>query len=142
MERFPYFSSVSKLDHLKTTYDDLGRFLGIVLNQDFKSGRIPNNLKDIELVYMPQLGFLIKIGVQETNVSALDQNSEFEFQFRTDQDVYFKNQRARELDERIGDIQGTIVDLENSICRELSNKVLESCDLLCEAFKKVYDLDW
>jgi DNA mismatch repair protein MSH5 len=60
-------------------------------------------------------------------------NYGLEFQFETSDNVYFKNERMLELDEFLGDIHSDIVDLENTIVRQLEATCVQYAPMLLAA---------
>ncbi len=120
----------------------MDKILEAVVREDLNSGIIPRDLEDAELLYMPQLGFLITCKETDVALELLNNQTEFEFQFKNEELIYTKNSRCRELDDRFGDIQNIISDFEASIVRELSKKVLEYSQCIRKSFESVYTLDW
>jgi hypothetical protein len=93
----------------------------------------------------PQVGYIVVIPLEnEQDIGQFNPPADFEFQFRNNCTLYFKNTRTRDLDEVwivliipfpqvickvFGDLYAVIVDLENSIIRQLSQRVL-NCEVL------------
>jgi DNA mismatch repair protein MSH5 len=61
----------------------------------------------------------------EETISALTSCAEFEFFFNTEEFVYWKNTRMRQLDNELGDIHSAIADLESAIIRDVEAKLLK-----------------
>ncbi|KAF8627457.1 hypothetical protein AX17_006270 [Amanita inopinata Kibby_2008] len=95
----------------------------------------------LNVVYFPQLGFLICIpmsdGWQTEGIPNLDGWS-----FQTSSaHAYFKSQEMRDLDTHIGDLHSSIVDREIEIVQELLAEVLPSCEAINQACKVCAELD-
>ena len=70
--------------------------------------RLPN---DLNVIYFPQIGFLITMPMDAETGGALWEGPEddpWERMFSTDLIVYYKNNDTREMDERFGDVYGDI----------------------------------
>lgn len=129
-----------ELDTLRLSYDNLPDFLSTVGDQDVKRGLVHSSIKSFEIVYLPQLGFLFSVpfaAKKKIDTEAAN----LEFQFESDDSVFYKTERVRELDESIGDIKGIINDMESSIVRELEINVLEHANVLRKAASCLYHLD-
>lgn len=74
--------------------------------------------------------------------SRLNGNIMLVAQFRTANKLYYKNSTTTQLDEQFGDIKGIIADIEASIVRQLSGRVLEQASTLQEIGKCIYEMDW
>jgi DNA mismatch repair protein MSH5 len=120
----------------------LDKILEAVVREDIISGFIIREFEDAELMYMPQLGFLLTFKETDVALDAIQSNPDYEFQFKNEEIIYIKYPRCRELDERFGDIQSIICDFEASIARELSKKVLEHSSSIRKSFESIYALDW
>lgn len=84
---------------------------------------IPTNLGiDVNVIYFPQLGFNIAIPFNERGIAAYNgEDDSWEQIFTTENRAYFKDNRMREMDEKLGDIYGLICGtkflvLEYSTC--------------------------
>ncbi|KAF8798995.1 hypothetical protein BYT27DRAFT_7177307 [Phlegmacium glaucopus] len=98
----------------------------------------PDFAKSLNVVYFPQLGYLICVPMLEewqndTGIQGLDG---WTFQFSSDAHVYFKSQEMHDMDTHIGDLHSTIVDKELEIVQELLEEVLK-CD---EAIRTACDV--
>lgn len=97
-----------ELDLLKDRYDGLDSLLRQVA-LDIAS-TIPGDLEiDVNVIYFPQIGFNIAIPFNENGDAAYSGDGEgWERIFTTENRVYFKDSRMREMDETLGDIYGMI----------------------------------
>lgn len=120
-----------RLDDLRRCYDNLPEFLATVRKeiQDCP-------VEQFNVVYFPQLGFLITVTADVAPQVTLD------LQFLTENVAYFKNERMRQLDAEIGDIHTDIMDIaveiEHQLCAEIianAERWTRYCDLCSE-------LDW
>ncbi|KAG0049466.1 MutS protein msh5 [Gryganskiella cystojenkinii] len=126
-----------ELDRMRQNYNGLDSFLSEIAKEI--SGTIPAEFtKTINVIYFPQLGYLITVPMNPEWKTEQDFTLEgLQYQFSTETTVYYKNQAMRELDEHLGDIHGLIVDREIDILQGLQERVLEyshvmvSCSDLC-----------
>ncbi|KIM89101.1 hypothetical protein PILCRDRAFT_211886 [Piloderma croceum F 1598] len=101
----------------------------------------PNYASSLNVVYFPQLGFLICVPMLDEwkgddGIQVLDGWS---FQFSSESHVYFKSQEMRDMDIHIGDLHPSIVDREIEIVQELQSRILvydkaigHACDVCAE----------
>ncbi|TPX68056.1 hypothetical protein SpCBS45565_g03372 [Spizellomyces sp. 'palustris'] len=113
-----------ELDELKRTYHGLDDLLSHVAHDI--SNTIPKEFStSLNVIYFPQLGYLITIPLKEGMTEREDFVIEgLSFQFCTANAVYYKSDRMFELDESIGDIHSMIVDREIEIIQRLQETVL------------------
>lgn len=148
----------SELDHLRKKYESLDNYL---LQKSLEiSAALPVELgSTLNLVYFPQLGYLVTLPQYHHQRSKIADGSRtsassshvsdyyarclagFELQFTTMDNLYYKNEVTRELDENIGDIHAMIADKEVEIIQELSRYVLEHADQLSETVQVLSELD-
>ncbi|OAX42862.1 hypothetical protein K503DRAFT_274375 [Rhizopogon vinicolor AM-OR11-026] len=134
----PYIDE--ELDQKKHVYAGLDAVLCKVAEQICQ--KIPMDYtKSLNVVYFPQLGFLICVPMQEEwaseeGIKVLDGWS---FQFSSDVHVYFKSQEMHDMDTHIGDLHPSIVDREIEIIQELLERILvfsegmrHACDICAE----------
>ncbi|KAJ2963596.1 hypothetical protein NQZ79_g1389 [Umbelopsis isabellina] len=150
------------LDGAKETYNGLGDLLAsplvfVSLNLASKlisqKRKVAKNIKstvpqfvamELDVVYFPQIGYLITIP-SRIKRSAL-REEEFQFQFTANDTNYFKNRPTRELDEKLGDIHGLIVDREIEIIQQLLHdlsqyeKMLINISAACAALDCILSL--
>ncbi|PVF94626.1 hypothetical protein CPB86DRAFT_808461 [Serendipita vermifera] len=99
--------------------------------------------RELNVVYFPQLGYLISIPLQvEDSESQMRQGLEgWQFQFMTDDAFYFKSQEMREMDEHVGDLNTYIADREIEIVQHLQQLVLEHANSIMEICEQAAILD-
>ncbi|KAG2361520.1 DNA mismatch repair protein MutS [Suillus spraguei] len=119
----PYIDE--ELDQRKHVYAGLDTVLCKVAEQICQ--KIPvDYTASLNVVYFPQLGFLICVPMQEEwrseeGIKVLDGWS---FQFSSDAHVYFKSEEMHDMDTHIGDLHPSIVDREIEIVQELLERIL------------------
>ncbi|KAL1996734.1 hypothetical protein VTN49DRAFT_7599 [Thermomyces lanuginosus] len=130
-----------ELDLLKDRYDGLDSLLRQVA-LDIAS-TIPGDLEiDVNVIYFPQIGFNIAIPFNENGDAAYSGDGEgWERIFTTENRVYFKDSRMREMDETMGDIYGMICEREIELAHELVQEVLAYERTLSEASDLCGELD-
>lgn len=120
------------LDELKRTYEGLEDLLSQVA-QDVAQ-RVPAELDaNINIIFFPQIGFLIAIRVDlETGRGVYEGNDEdpWEKMFTTEEYAYYKNRNVSEMDDYWGDIYGRICDREIEIIHALAEKILQYEEIL------------
>eukprot|EP00178_Gracilaria_changii_P024638 TRINITY_DN743_c0_g4_i1.p1 TRINITY_DN743_c0_g4~~TRINITY_DN743_c0_g4_i1.p1 ORF type:complete len:726 (-),score=78.13 TRINITY_DN743_c0_g4_i1:4338-6515(-) len=137
----------TEIDDLKRTYSGLDDFLtNVGMNELARMAESNQSLqiKSFNFKYQTQIGFLIAIPDQECEEIGIDRLEEhgMSFMFKSDHDgFHFKNQKCHDLDEEIGDIHGTILELEAHACRYLGSKVLEHASAILEMTSIVKELD-
>ncbi|KAG2066456.1 hypothetical protein BDR04DRAFT_1081862 [Suillus decipiens] len=131
----PYIDE--ELDQRKHIYAGLDTVLCKVAQQICQ--KIPvDYTASLNVVYFPQLGFLICVPMQEEwrseeGIKVLDGWS---FQFSSDAHVYFKSEEMHDMDTHIGDLHPSIVDREIEIVQELLERILVSSEgmrYVCDA---------
>ncbi|KAG0347719.1 MutS protein msh5 [Podila humilis] len=126
-----------QLDEMRRTYQGLDSFLSEIAKKI--SETIPSEFTHtINVIYFPQLGYLIAIPMNTNWEKPEDFELEgLSFQFKTEQTVYYKNDEMRQLDEHLGDLHGLIVDREIDILQALQERIqeyevlLRSCSEIC-----------
>ncbi|KLJ07360.1 DNA mismatch repair protein MSH5 [Blastomyces silverae] len=122
-----------ELDDLKETYNGLDSLLNqVAINI---AGTIPSRLSnDVNVIYFPQLGFNIAMPLDERGRAAYDGGEQpWDQVFTTENRVYFKDFRMREMDERFGDIYGLICEKEIEIVYEMAQNILQHEKFLVDA---------
>ena len=139
------------LDGWRKIYDTLDVFLTSIAEEIAASldfGGIENEGIEMEVEYIPQIGYVIVfMGLKEhhmalkgdendrPNVFVVAESVGMEFQFRHDTEesgisLFYKNARMRELDDYFGDVRSIVIDMENSLTRQLHHKVLQYKDVI------------
>ncbi|GAW05700.1 dna mismatch repair protein msh5 [Lentinula edodes] len=129
-----------ELDNRKHVYNGIDTVLSKVAERI--SRIIPSDYaSSLNIVYFPQLGFLICVPMQEewrteVGVQVIDGWS---FQFSSESHVYFKSQEMHDMDAHIGDLHSLIVDREIEIIQALLEEILvhdaamsHACDVCAE----------
>ncbi|BGP56954.1 hypothetical protein JCM8202v2_004590 [Rhodotorula sphaerocarpa] len=108
------------LDEMRRKYHGLGSLLSGVASE--VSQDVPAGLaQELSVVYFPQLGYLVTIPHEEDETDlARFAELGWDFQFNTEAQAYFKNEKCRDLDSYVGDLQCFISDKEIEIgnCRK------------------------
>jgi DNA mismatch repair protein MSH5 len=113
------------LDEKKRLYDGMESLLNEI-SQEIAATIPPHFDLDLNVVFFPQIGFLICTPMDPQTGKAEyegEEGSEWERIFSTENRIYFKDHHMKELDENIGDVYGWI-------CGE-SNKNFHNCDSRC-----------
>lgn len=87
------------------------------------------------MIYFPQLGYLI------ATPNDMLHPSDWELQFQTDSNSYYKNDKMRDLDQELGDIHGMIVDREIDVMFSLVEEVLQVTEPILKASEVLAELD-
>ena len=103
-------------------------------------------LRNVTAVFLHQLGFLVSVNKIQHNYN--DETNTFPFMpeefnciFSNANDVFFKNNLMRELDQTIGDVHGFIQDTQRMIVSELEEDILDHESDLRATFNALADLD-
>ncbi|KZT11913.1 uncharacterized protein LAESUDRAFT_670086 [Laetiporus sulphureus 93-53] len=126
-----------ELDDLKRIYHGIDTVLSKVAQQ-ISATVPPDYASSLNVVYFPQLGFLICVPMLEewktdAGITVLEGWS---FQFSSESHVYFKSQEMHDMDAHIGDLHPMIVDREIEIVQSLLEKILvfkEVVSHVCDA---------
>jgi DNA mismatch repair protein MSH5 len=129
-----------RLDEIKNVYDGMEELLSQVA---IEIGRDIPAFINLNVIYFPQLGFHITVPMNEETGQAVYDGGAKRWQrmFTTENQVYFKDARMREMDEQLGDLYAMICDIEIEISYELAQKVLQDERLLIEASDICAELD-
>ncbi|KAL0142774.1 DNA mismatch repair protein MutS [Mucor lusitanicus] len=149
----------SELDVLREEYEKLDDTL-LGVSQEIGSV-LPIGLgAALNVVYFPQLGYLITLpqyhlqrnsGLSSAGSSHCDNSNiteyyqrnlpGFELQFSTADNLYYKNDRTKELDASLGDLHAMISDREIEILQELSATILQYSTQFIEISDALSELD-
>ncbi|TIA61527.1 hypothetical protein D6C77_03421 [Aureobasidium pullulans] len=131
------------LDELKRTYEGLESLLAQVAQHVAQF--VPEGLNaDINVVFFPQIGFLIAVPQDQGTGHGVYEGPEeepWEKMFTTEEYAYYKNDNVVEMDSYFGDIYGRICDREIEIIHELAEKILQYEDLLTTASDICAEID-
>lgn len=128
------------LDGLRERYHNLPDFLSNIVKRiaDRVSSPI---ISTINVVYFPQLGFLVTIPLDNGREAEDIQEPGFELQFATEKVAYFKEESTRTLDEEIGDVYADMIDVEIEIVRVLVEQIAPHRQELLSYGQKLAELD-
>lgn len=137
----------SDIDELRRCYAGLDDFLTGIGTKEME--RIMSNPGGIQLsallfTYQPQIGYLVLLEHGDVGRLGLARlkDAGFEYMFSSPAEgTFFKNQQCQTLDEDLGDIHGTILDLQAKAIRYLESKVLPLSSTACDASTVVCELD-
>ena len=148
-----------ELDEVKRTYAGLDDLLSRAARNIGDS--IPADAaQNLEVVYIPQLGFLIAMPIDPATRQAQYEGGEGDEAWRrffsTSDKIFFKDFRMAELDEVIGDLHGNICGLSDALaCKQkltskgreidilyqLAQRVLQYETILCRVSEIIGELD-
>ncbi|KAL5501790.1 hypothetical protein ACEPAH_9050 [Sanghuangporus vaninii] len=130
-----------ELDKWKHIYNGLDGVLSRVATQI--SETVPADYtSSLNVVYFPQLGFLICTPMKEGwSNSSVDIFEGWSFQFSSETHVYFKSSEMHDMDRHIGDLHPSIVDREIEIIQTLLEKILQFADPISQACDACAELD-
>lgn len=143
------------LDMLRDTYAGLGEVLDLLAKVELEAITVPW-VTSLNAVYLPQVGFLVAIAVprldkrvgngddmevEEDVDDGWVEDIGFEFLFRTHRAAYFKSPGCKEMDARLGDVHGNMVDAEREVLRQLSASVCSASPALVELADACTELD-
>ncbi|KAL9102565.1 MAG: hypothetical protein Q9187_009108 [Circinaria calcarea] len=134
-----------RLDKMKRTYAGIEDILNQT-SQDIARHIPPHYSLDLNVIFFPQIGFLISMPIDPDTQDANYTGGEGEEQpweriFSTAARVYFKDFRMIELDETFGDIYAVICDKEIEIVHALAQEVLKYDAMLCAVSDICGELD-
>ncbi|GJD10997.1 DNA mismatch repair protein MSH5 [Galdieria sulphuraria] len=105
----------------------------------------------IKVTYIPRLGYLLATGKEDNEsrgdtIGSLDLTvqsyaKDLELAFSTSDTVYYKTSTMRELDEKLGDIFDTILELENECLHVLEQQVIPLLPMLYKCSKQTAQFD-
>ncbi|KAH9980113.1 DNA mismatch repair protein MutS [Lactifluus volemus] len=131
-----------ELDNRKHVYSGIDAVLSRVA--EGISPTVPQDYAaSLNVVYFPQLGFLICVPMLEEwrsgdGIEVLDG---WTFHFSSESHVYFKNDKMHDLDKHLGDLYPSIIDRELEIIHDLTEKVLPFSEAISEACDICAELD-
>ncbi|KAI6129695.1 muts domain V-domain-containing protein [Pisolithus croceorrhizus] len=97
----------------------------------------------LNVVYFPQLGFLITVPMLEEWASdaGIKVLEGWSFQFSSESHVYFKSKEMHDMDHHIGDLHSAIVDREIELVQELLEKIMPFHDSVIGICEVCAELD-
>ncbi|GAA6004146.1 hypothetical protein JCM10207_002453 [Rhodosporidiobolus poonsookiae] len=103
---------------------------------------LADSIAELSVVYFPQLGYLITIPYEPDAVDAGKYGEVgWDFQFVTEMNAYFKNDKCYDLDKHVGDLNSFITDKEIEIIHALLQHLLRLTPSLLAASDALAELD-
>ncbi|KAJ7212032.1 muts domain V-domain-containing protein [Mycena pura] len=130
-----------ELDNRKHVYHGIDSVLSKVAERICQM--VPSDYaSSLNVVYFPQLGFLICVPMSEEwrNPQDFKVLDGWSFQFSSESHVYFKSQEMTDMDLHIGDLHPSIVDREIEIVQELQEEIAVHFDAMaavCDIFAEL-----
>lgn len=105
-----------ELDKMKRTYDGIENLLNRISQEIVATIPVQYSL-DLNVIFFPQIGFLISISMDPETGQASYEGGEAEEErweriFSTENRAYYKDQRMRELDNTFGDLYAVICGMQ------------------------------
>ncbi|KAJ7505221.1 muts domain V-domain-containing protein [Mycena galericulata] len=129
-----------ELDNRKHVYHGIDAVLSKVAEQICQTVP-PDYASSLNIVYFPQLGFLICVPMLEGSPDGIKSLEGWCFQFSSESHVYFKSQEMTDMDVHIGDLHPSIVDREIEIIQELLEEIVVHFDAMSVACDICAELD-
>lgn len=141
-----------RLDELREFYATLPEYLSQQA-QEVSEHYAGLAIDTLSIVYFPQIGFLLTVPITD-EYTAEYLAEHMELQFATSKFAYLKDSKARgievefsyilrlELDQTIGDIHSTIVDIEVEIVLGLQVSMIDIQEQLIAYAEHCAELDW
>lgn len=141
-----------ELDNARRFYYSLEEHLTEVGSNEIKRlDALGAHFSWIKVTYIPRLGYLLATGKEESesrgeSVGTIDLDDrnypkDLELAFSTSDTLYYKTSTMHELDEKLGDIFATILELENECLHVLEQQVIPLLPLLYTSSKQAAQLD-
>ena len=128
------------LDEMKRVYAGIEDLLNQT-SQDIAK-HIPRNFSlDMNVIFFPQIGFLISMPIDSAYTGGAENQGLWERIFSTENRIYYKDFRMYELDDHFGDMYANICDKEIEITHELAVDVLRYEDMLVKVSNVCGELD-
>ena len=135
------------LDALREEYASIEPILDAIAGEEqerlARMGIVPSS-DELFVVYVPQLGFLLKLplpGELGEHAEKEYEQAGLRYQFDADGSHFFKCESCVQLDERFGDISSRIKDVEAQLVRHLEDRMVEWLPLLIAAQSALAELD-
>ncbi|CAD5210118.1 unnamed protein product [Bursaphelenchus xylophilus] len=133
--RFVVNEGVSpELDHLKSTFSQLGDHLTQVAESEINTYDIPS----CSVCYLPIIGYMVMI---PTHIGAKIEHEDFEKVYSTENSMGFKTPGMLELDRVYGDIRSRIIDRETIIANGLQELLASRKKVITDALEVAATLD-
>ena len=128
------------LDEMKRIYAGIEDLLNQT-SQDIARHIPPSFSLDMNVIFFPQIGFLISMPIDSTYEGGVGNEGFWERIFSTESRIYYKDFRMHELDDHFGDMYANICDKEIEITHELAVDVLRYEDMLINVSNICGELD-
>ena len=128
------------LDEMKRVYAGIEDLLNQT-SQDIAKHIPPSFGLDMNVLFFPQIGFLISMPIDNTYQGGAGNEGLWERIFSTEGRIYYKDFRMHELDNHFGDMYANICDKEIEITHELAVDVLRYEDMLVNVSNICGELD-
>ena len=116
-------------------YRDLPQLMTQVAREELTS--MEDHIEACSIIYLPQLGFLLKVPATTPNQRPELRADGLEFMFTSEDAAHYRSPRTRVLDATLGDCHCDIIDRENETCDQLIQRVLRSAQELIDAVRSV-----
>lgn len=136
-----------EIDELKRSFCAMDDFLSSVGAQEYNRLTTHESCPSVSwlrVVYKLQIGFLIVLPEDDVDAAGLSVWGDFGFTFvfhSKESGYHFRNDRCQQLDDEIGDIHATILELEGKAFRYLEKNVLVYAESLYIMADIVRELD-
>ncbi|CAI6250959.1 unnamed protein product [Periconia digitata] len=132
-----------ELDRMKHVFEGLPSLLSEVARKI--SEKVPASLQTfLNAIYYPQIGFLVTVPLERTTGEAVyagNFDNPWEQIFMTEDQVYYKTDEMREMDDHFGDLYGMISEREIDISHELAQYILGYEEVIVQASDILGELD-
>lgn len=121
----------AELDDRKQVYEGIEDMLSRVAAEI--ASQVPENIRELNVIFFPQIGFLVSVGHDEDAVPTPytgPEDDPWEKMFNSESCAYYKNMHTSALDNEFGDIYSNILDMEIEIVQNLGQRVLEFEELI------------
>ncbi|KAK9838046.1 hypothetical protein WJX74_010463 [Apatococcus lobatus] len=144
-----HYNICSKLDELKISYHGLPSLLTKVVESELQ--RVPRELRTQlkqnlwSVLYMPQVGFVLRLDGMHLTADLDDYLPDFELAFEGNAEstfgTYYHTDSTRQLNARFGDLKMKIQDLEVAICNSLLSRLQRFSSVLSQATDFAAEVD-
>lgn len=133
----------TQLDEWRDLYAGLPSFLANVVQKLHVNYTFPEAGR-INVVYFPQLGFLVAMRCDDTSQEPQDFQVPvgWDFHFASNTSAYYKSPEMRDLDHHVGDLHSFIADREVEIAHQLSVAVGKAGVRFVRLAELCAELDW
>lgn len=132
-----------QLDEWRQAYAGLPSFLASVVKR-LQSTYTFRDAGRINVVYFPQLGYLIAIRLDDEGQQSesIEVPENWSFHFATDISTYYKSPEMNDLDEHVGDLHSIVADREIDLMNELSIAIVKVGSKLVRLAELCAEFEW